>query len=175
MTTVHDRDRWSTPKSVVDAVSNLLRSRPAIDLAASPHNAVADVYFTEKHGGLLSQAPYIVYNSMRNREICNWAWLNPPYSRGNMELFTEWAARYVESGGVVALCHRPDLSTKWYLENVLPYAKALLVPSKRIRFIPPDGVSESAPNFAALITIMSTKPIIVDHDYIIEGILWLSI
>lgn len=142
---VHTRDRWATPQRVVDAVAKVLGGPPEIDLAASDHNAKAAEYLTEfshcvmvgdegpapfKMGlqeGLFDLSPRGMAESS-----AGWAWLNPPYSRGNMERFTAWAAEYVEHGGTVALCHRPDLSTSWYQDNVLPYAKMLLLPSKRI-------------------------------------------
>lgn len=164
---VHARDRWATPQGVVDAVAKVLGGPPKIDLAASEHNAKARTYVTEQFAhlarrheslalfrveledGLFSLDPKDVVAS-----TYSWAWLNPPYSRGNMERFTAWAAEYVKHGGAVALCHRPDFSTSWYQDNVLPHARMLLLPSKRIHFIPPDGIEGSSSNFAAVITVM---------------------
>ena len=164
---IYDRDRWATPQHVVDAVAEVLGGPPQIDLAASEHNAKADEYIAENFAHLLyldeDITPYRVdlsdgLFSLDPRVLAGqhygWAWLNPPYSRGNMEKFTAWAAEYVEHGGTIALCHRPDFSAGWYQKNVLPHAYMLLLPSKRIRFIPPDGVEGSSPNFAAVITVM---------------------
>lgn len=167
MTDDSTRDRWATPQRVVDAVAKVLGGPPEIDLAASEQNAKAFRYVTEGfvypvfndecltpcqvnlENGLFSLEPEGVAG-----ESYGWAWLNPPYSRGNMERFTAWAAEYVEHGGTVALCHRPDFSTSWYQDNVLPHARMLLLPSKRIHFIPPDGIEGRSSNFAAVITVM---------------------
>jgi len=174
---VYTRDRWATPQRVVDAVARILGEPPEIDLAASEQNTKAAGYVTESfvhiafsdecldpcrvnlENGLFSLDPEDVAGVFDG-----WAWLNPPYSRGNMERFTAWAAEYVNHGGTVALCHRPDFSTSWYQDNVLPHAKMLLLPSKRIHFIPPDGIKGSSSNFAAVITVMRGG----DHEQIIR-------
>lgn len=162
---VNTRDRWATPQRVVDAVAEFLGEQPEIDLAASERNAKAAEYITESFAYLAFSSPTPIRVELSDglfgldpkvlaAAVRGWAWLNPPYSRGNMERFTAWAAEYVEHGGTVALCHRPDFSTSWYQDNVLPHARMLLFPSKRIHFIPPDGIEGSSSNFAAVITVM---------------------
>lgn len=166
---IHDRDRWATPQHVVDAVAEVLGGPPEIDLAASDQNTKAARYVTEgfvypvfRDEGLtpyrvnLKDGLFSLSPEETAGEHYGWAWLNPPYSRGNMERFTSWAAEYVEHGGTIALCHRPDFSAGWYQKNVLPYAYMLLLPSKRIRFIPPDGIEGSSPSFAAVVTVMQS-------------------
>lgn len=162
---VNTRDRWATPQRVVDAVSWILGEPPEIDLSASECNAKAEEYITESFAYLAFSSPTPIRIELSDglfsldpeamaSATSSWAWLNPPYSRGNMERFTAWASKYVEHGGTVALCHRPDFSAGWYQKNVLPHASAMLLPSKRIHFIPPDGVEGSSSNFAAVITVM---------------------
>lgn len=176
---VNARDRWATPQQVVDAVAKVLGEQPEIDLAASEHNAKARTYVTDHFAHLARRGESLALFRVELEEglfsldpkdvvasTYSWAWLNPPYSRGNMERFTSWASKYVEHGGTVALCHRPDFSAGWYQDNVLPHASMLLLPSKRIRFIPPDGIGGSSSNFAAVITVMQGG----DREQMIRGL-----
>lgn len=160
-----DRDRWSTPPALIDGVSEFMGSRPAIDLAANASNKVSDSWVGEQELTLTRDSYTLTQPLMRGLLSVDptgiagiigdgWAWLNPPYSRGNMARFTAWAAAYVEAGGTVALCSRPDMSTTWYQQNVLPHASRILAPETRVHFIPPPGLDGDGPAFAAIVTIM---------------------
>ena len=130
-----ERDYWATPVQVVESISKVMGSKPAADLAATPENAKAYIYFTEEDD-LLSLHPATLARKFGRR----WVWLNPPYSRGNLPAFTEWANRYVEAGGEIVLLMPTSHGTNYFQKNVRPYAKRLLLAARRIKFVAPDGV-----------------------------------
>lgn len=171
---LNSRDLWSTPQSVIDSLSKDLGQGPILDLAADPSSAKAPYYITPtllniNHemdiqpltNGIFSLSPeWIAFLTSGG-----WCWLNPPYSRGNMDRFCEWAAKCADNGAHIAICHRPDLSTAWFQTYILPRLDILYIPSRRIHFLPPEGIPASAPNFAAVISLIGgpqrgiTKPL----------------
>lgn len=173
---VTERDLWATPQAVVDAVAGVMMTTmgvvPYIDLACSPDNAKAHYRITEsvhdwrvpsdweldamtsEDEGLFGFCPMTAARLMR---IHHWAWLNPPYSRGNLPRFTAWAAAFAQYGGTVALCVPASHSDSWWRENVTPHARMILQPDRRIQFEPPPGVEPSSNSGQNAIVIMAPR------------------
>lgn len=169
---VTERDLWATPQAVVDAVWSVMGRAPYIDLACSPGNAKANYRITEsvhdwrlpsgwdvdatysEDRGLFGICPITAAELM---DLHAWAWLNPPYSRGNLPRFTAWAASFAQAGGTVALCVPSSHSDSWWRKNVAPHARMILQPDRRIQFDPPAGVTPSSNSGQNAVVIMAHR------------------
>lgn len=160
-----NRDHWATPQHVVDAVSAVMGRAPIIDLCASADNAKAELWIGEYEShvpeldnptdGLLSIPPeWIVDEYLGASE---WAWLQPPYSHGNMPKFTSYAADLVVLGCTVVMLSMASQSDGWWRENVAPYARMIMIPDRRIQFIPPEGVKSTQNSTQNAISVMAPR------------------
>lgn len=94
-------------------------------------------------------------------------WLNPPYSRGNIEPFMEKAAEQFQLGCHIVCLIRMDPSTQWFQEYVDGVATEIRMLSRRVRF---QG-APSAYNFPCCVVIYDPEfgphknPIAIRTDY----------
>lgn len=156
-------DTWATPRRLFRAVET--RFGPfTLDAAALPWSAKCTRYFTPAEDGLMQA----------------WAgrvWLNPPYSRGNLEAWVAKAYAEVEArrAEVVACLVPAWVSDGWWHRWVLPptsrgtlahgEARALVgrvhvtvrFLRGRVRFETPSGPA-GAPNFASALVVYGAPP-----------------
>lgn len=165
-----DRDCWETPQSLVDAVAAILGGPPLVDLCASKDNAKARYYVskggyimdaddtrdprTRGSNGLFEIPPKDIVGWVANFDEFSWAWMNPPYSRGNIDKFTAWAADYARAGGNVAVLTPASFSDGWFVRNIAPMASRYLLPTKRVQFVPPKGIQGGRPNGHHVVSIL---------------------
>lgn len=149
------RDLWETPGYVIDALSEIMGSRPVIDLAANAGNAKADEFIEDcDGGGLLALDPSEVAGRFGQN---GWAFCNPPYSRGNLPAFTAWCADYARAGGAVIMLIPHAHGTRYWQENVRPVERAWFIPSRRVKFDPPGGVGTVRAPGEVVAVLMHTR------------------
>jgi phage N-6-adenine-methyltransferase len=104
-----------------------------LDVAAAPHNAKCDRFYTRADNGLVQ----------------SWAgervWCNPPYSKLGDWLAKAWA-EYPQTRGIVMLLPANRVEQKWWQEHVEPFRDREGSPLRveflpgRMRFIRPNAV-----------------------------------
>jgi len=85
-------------------------------------------------------------------ELPRTVWLNPPYSRGNIDKFMEKAYNEFLKGCTVVALVRDDPSTSWYRKWVDGKAAEVRRLVRRVRFVGAD----SAYNFPCCVVVYST-------------------
>lgn len=163
MRQIATRDRWATPSVLVDAVAHLEfgGTPPIVDLCCTDENAKAEAKITEELN-LFRLSPVEMASWMKS-PTC-WAWMNPPFSRGNLPMFTRWGRAFVEAGGTLAVLTPARMSDGWFRKNIYMHAHTILIPHRRIAFEPPEGVSASSSRDNHCVTIM--RPEWVAHPTI---------
>jgi site-specific DNA-methyltransferase (adenine-specific) len=126
-------DEWQTPKELFDALNKEFYFD--VDLCANEENKkcegwIEDVaYFVDKLKKLpADERPY--YKNL---------FMNPPYSRGNINKCMKAARELSEMGYKVVTLTRFDPSAKWYQDEVHNKAREVRMLKKRVRFIGADG------------------------------------
>lgn len=110
------KDEWETPQDLFDKWHQQYHF--TLDVAALPHNAKCDRFYTPREDGL--KHPW--------EGVC---WLNPPYSK--ILPWIQKADISAQAGATVAclLPLRPD--AQWWQQYVRHYAEAVLL-DDRLRF-----------------------------------------
>lgn len=144
---MNERNKWATPKPFFDKLNDKFNF--TLDVCASPENAKVPHFFTEHENGL--KQDWRGY-------VC---WMNPPYGRGLIEQWVEYATRNTHHGSgsnctVVGLLPARTGSS-WFHKWVLPYAQVYFVKG-RVQFVPPPGVQKSSnPQDSVIAVWDSTK------------------
>lgn len=100
-------EEWETPKKIFDALNDEFHFD--IDLAALPHNAKCNKFYT----------PIVDALKQEWKGVC---WLNPPYG----SQLRQWMKKACESfkKGATIVCLVPARTdTLWWHDYVLPYAE----------------------------------------------------
>lgn len=153
---VTDRDKWETPIELVKAFEKRSGYKVVLDLAASKENAKAERFLTEKDDFLSLSEDDLMKLGFRVSRTCNGAiaWLNPPYSKGNLEAFTAQAARLSKYCFVAVLVPMSP-SDGWWVRNIDSVLYKMYLPSKRVQFIPPEGIKASSNSGHNAILVLS--------------------
>ena len=128
----HKADDWETPQELFAKLNAEFSF--TLDVAALPHNAKCEAYFTPGCDGL--KQPW--------RGIC---WMNPPYGPG----LSKWVAKARQSAGegATVVCLLPARTdTAWFHDHVLPAAELRFLRG-RLKF---NGIGTSA-TFPSLLAI----------------------
>jgi len=116
------RQDWGTPPGFMRWLRHNRNWVPDLDAAASPHNAKATMFFTQEDNGL-------------DRPWFGNVWLNPPFGR-EVPLWMDKCAQEIEREEVRSIYAlvpaRTD--TKWFHENVLPFAHIVYLIKGRFNF-----------------------------------------
>lgn len=81
------------------------------------------------------------------------AFVNPPYSRGNIEKWCEKCVTEAQRGSLVVALLPCDCSTGWWQRYVMQAYEIRFLP-RRVRFIDPDtGKPAGAPTFGSVVVI----------------------
>lgn len=134
-------DEWQTPKDLFDALNREFRFD--LDPACNSKNRLCPVGFCSDEGesGLWGEWG-------RRR-----AFVNPPYSRGNLD---RWCLKCVDSadlGATVVALIPCDCSTHWWQKYVMQAYEIRFLP-RRVRFTNPEtGKPIGTPTFGSVIAV----------------------
>lgn len=153
--TIFERDKWATPQSLVDAVGRIAfgGQAPTYDLCASKENTKARYFCSEGEENLFDYLDIFTGHPYVTIPPSAWAWMNPPYSRGNLHRFCK-AAYEIAGNMPVAVLTPAMMSDGWYRDFLAPRAQQILVPTSRVQFIPPPGVKASGTAQNHIVTIL---------------------
>ena len=145
-------DEWQTPPALFAALNTEpVYGRFNLDVACTEANCLCERGLARDLGydGLQESWSDYAANGERVR-----AWMNPPYSRGNIGQWTAKARQEAATGRVaVAGLIKVDPSTLWWERDVMQ-ASVLLFCDRRVRFVDPTtGKPAGAPTFASCIAI----------------------
>ncbi len=170
---VYESDGWRTPSEVFDPL--MARYNFVIDLCASAQNTKCPRFFTKEQNALNQEWPRLTEG---------WCWLQPPYSKPNLELFTAEAKRQAKAGsGIVALIPATP-GTAWFQDNIfggcdllsaeavdrgritgfelslsgIGYRLRVLFLEGRIAFIPPPGFTGASSGPSTDSVILEYRP-----------------
>ena len=80
-------------------------------------------------------------------------YVNPPYSRGNIEKWCEKCVGEAQRGSLVVALLPCDCSTRWWQKYVMQAYEIRFLP-RRVRFLDPDtGKPAGAPTFGSVIAV----------------------
>ena len=156
-TPIDDKDLWETPQEVVDAVVDRIGMPVVLDVCSTRSSTKARTWFGP--GGVREDA--------MSQDWAEWmtlitgetgpgiAWMNPPYSRGNLSRWTSEAMRLANNRHMIACLvpHAPD--TTWWQEYIDPQASLIMMPTRRIRFLRPDGTPGDSPPGPSAICLLT--------------------
>lgn len=147
-----ETDYWTTPNEVVGGIKNfllmageILHDHYAVDVCANEFN---------------TKVPYNFITEEMNAFKTEWgydclAWCNPPYSRGNVDLFINRALnQWCYNGVQTIMLLNCDNSTQWFSQVVKRAKAVVFITEGRIRFIDTntgkEGANPSKPNMFVL-------------------------
>lgn len=120
------KDRWRTPKPLIQGIERLLNLQFNLDVACDDKNAVCDRFISEDLDALQ----------------CDWggidtkAFVNPPYANCK-----NWVNKCIEQrmqNGVTSVMLVPNSTdTQWYMTAREHNALCILIVGSRIQFDPP--------------------------------------
>lgn len=160
------KDRWMTPPDLIRQVSEIMGSDPWIDLACSEENALAASWVGEHEAVILGDRMTLDEGllSLDPREIAEraagWAFMNPPYSRGNLPVFAKKAIEASAYFPVFMLIPFVPCDKWWgeVLDQSTAY-EGVLLPRRRVNFVPPEGVKPSSqPSQHCIVVLDNRKP-----------------
>lgn len=132
-------DEWQTPQDLFNKLNKEFGF--TTDVACKPENC------------LCSEGIYEDSTDQNWYEYINAFWMNPPYSRGNIDKFCKKAYEESQKGCIVVGLIKLDTSTKWFHEYVMK-AHEIRFCKRRVRFIDPDtGKEGGSPPFASVIVV----------------------
>lgn len=130
---LYDRDEWYTPAYIIE----LVRRTPGI-IALDPAS--------NEQANKIVQAEQF-YTKEQNALTKEWhgdVWCNPPYSRGNIDLFAQKiAAEYINgciNSGLMLVNNATE--TDWF-QMLLTHADAVCFLNSRVQFYHPERTGES--------------------------------
>lgn len=139
-----------------------------IDCAATKENALCDQWFGPGSGlredalsgpiilRVVTFKPY----PPQGYPVGMRAWLNPPYSRGNIGKFMAWARDQAIDGWTVCCLVPFDPSVKWWRENIgdparpHPWVGEVVAVEGRVRFPHPSKERTGGANFPSAVVVM---------------------
>lgn len=138
------RDKAGTPWEIIRAIEHHWDVKFDLDVCAEKRTAKAESYLTVKEDGL------------KHWWKCENAWCNPPYSKGQQELWFRKALEEVNKKHCKSafLWLPADMSTSLGDEIArAPYIDVWLV-NPRVQHIPPPGIKYSSSNFGNKLVVM---------------------
>lgn len=145
------KDEWGTPNQIFDKLNKEFCF--TLDAAANEKNAKCKVYFDKQTDAL--QMDWCEHARGGN------IWLNPPYSKGNVERFMQKAYEESEKSIGAVVCLVPvDFSTNWWHDYVMQSAEVRAIKT-RVKFIGYDDTGElikNSPTFSSCIVIFRRLP-----------------
>ena len=144
-----NKDEWQTPIGLFNKLNEEFNFH--LDVASSYSNYLCDSYLTLKEDAIKSYTWEYGYDSEYFDNPC--CWMNPPYSRGNIDKFCKKAYEESQKGCTVVGILPCDCSTKWFQNYVMKSAEIRFL-NRRVRFINPDtGKPKGSPTFGSIIVV----------------------
>ena len=130
---------WSTPRWLFDACA--LRWGPFdLDVAATAANAKCERFYTRADDGLVQPWDGRV-------------WCNPPYGRGEIELWLRRAASLAHLAAPLTMLLPANTDTAWWHDYVMEWASEIALLRGRVRFETPEGGAAGAPKFGSAVVV----------------------
>jgi site-specific DNA-methyltransferase (adenine-specific) len=118
-------DNYETPDYLFDPINDIFKF--TLDVCASFENSKCKFYFSENYSALSNNWNIDLKNPTA-------VWMNPPYSRGNIDKFMKKAYEQSLNNCTVVCLVRDDPTTAWYKTYVNNKASYILRLKKRIKF-----------------------------------------
>lgn len=154
------RDYWETPQEIVEEGSYLLNFVPLIDAAATAENSKCVHFISEEMDAL--ETDWVEY--AKSLGLKPHFFLNPPYSKGLINLFMMKAFTEARKGASVMCLIPPSVSSSWWHDSVEVARDLGMLTQKnrrgRINYIPPPGVEESSARGDATFVLFRPNPAI---------------
>jgi phage N-6-adenine-methyltransferase len=132
------KDKWETPSWLFAALNEEFAF--TLDPCCETHTAKCLKHYTEQENGLLQD-----WSGER-------VFVNPPYSRGNIDKWMRKCYEESKKGALVVALIPVSTSSKWFHEYVWKKAELRFI-AGRLKFV---GASQSAP-FSSCIAIYDIK------------------
>jgi phage N-6-adenine-methyltransferase len=140
------KDEWGTPQKIFDKINDEFHF--TLDAAANEENTKCKLFIDKE----LDAMKINWCEFARGGNI----WLNPPYSKGNVERFMQKAYMESEKGLGVVVCLVPvDFSTNWWHDYVMNAAEIRAIKT-RVKFVGYDDngdLVKNSPTFSSCIVI----------------------
>lgn len=130
-------DEWETPLDLFYKLEKEFGLN--FDLCTSGYNNRCDNYTTDIE----------IFVRSGDDKVGDTYWMNPPYSRGNIDMCMEQAVTLVNRDHTVICLVRFDPSTQWFQKYVHGLASEVRMLDKRVKF---QG-ADSAYNFPCCVVI----------------------
>ena len=130
-------DTWRTPDDLFKVLDDEFNFE--VDLCAGQANAKCNAWSEDIEAFIKTD----IINDFQSY------WINPPYSRGNIDLCMRSVVDLNNQGKHIVSLTRFDPSAKWFKENVVDVAKEVRMLDTRVKFIG----APSAYNFPCCIAI----------------------
>jgi len=146
-------DQWETPDDLFRKLDKEFNF--TLDLCSTPQNSRCLTGTDDIESLSDGQNEYSTF------------WMNPPYSRGNIDKCMKKAVDLVRSnaGSTLVTLTRFDPSARWFRQYVDGSAHTVRMLNKRIKF---KGAKDSY-NFPCCVSIYNDNPLIDPTDYYIWG------
>lgn len=132
------KDRWETPDELFQKLDYMYHF--TLDPCAEPHTAKCKRFYTEQDNGLTKSW------------MGDTVFVNPPYSRGNIDLWVEKCYMESKNGAIVVALLPVSTSSDWFHNWIIGKADLKFV-NKRVRF---KGAPYTAP-FSSVIVIWGDR------------------
>ena len=135
---LNQSDQWQTPDDLYKKLDDEFNFE--VDLCATRDNKKTAVWSDD----IQTQVIRGIFDEFQS------FWMNPPYSRGNIELCMKWAIEQANmSNGILVTLTRFDPSTDWFQTYVDGVADEVRMLARRVRFVG----APSAYNFPCCVAI----------------------
>lgn len=150
------KDEWQTPKELFDKLNEEFNFD--LDVAATKENRKCNWYFDKNEEFCFDSLGITWAESTYNGNYPKNCWMNPPYSRGNINKFCKKAYEESQKGCTVVGLLPSDLSTKWYQNWIFGKAHEVRTTARRVRFVDPDtGKQGGSPRFGSIIVVWKPR------------------
>lgn len=150
-------DLWETPQDLFDKLNEEFNFN--IDVCATYKTNKCEHFYGQYHPeGFIDaiEQPWA-------EAIC---WMNPPYSRGNIEKFMEKAYNESLKGAIVVGLVRLDPSAGWFKRWVDGCATDVRMLARRVKFVG----APSAYNFPCCVVVYN--PNYSEYEYVTDYYIW---
>lgn len=148
-------DEWQTPQALFDKLNDEFNFD--VDVAASEKNSKCNRFIDQYLDALDREYGWNIYSVTQgslNHKTTGRCWMNPPYSRGNIDKFVKKAFEESQKGCTVVGLVKFDPSVSWFKKWIYGKAHEVRMCYKRVRFINPDtGKQAGNPTFPSAIIV----------------------
>lgn len=139
-------DEWQTPKELFNKLNDEFHFK--YDVACTLKNTLCDYSFWNPNFN--NSLNYDWYSYFKDKPC----WMNPPYSRGNIDKFVKKAYEESQKGCTVVGLLPLRCSALWFHKYVMK-AHEIRFLTRRVKFIDPETgkPSKGSPNFDSIIVV----------------------